>query len=227
METLHPSLLRRVGAVLLAVGLLGLAVLGLGLGLGPVAGLAYAAGLGFAAVVAGAWLLRGSLHAALWVRWCAVLLLAAGLSLLFFLPLMQPFSLTFAQIRIGQGPSLSWLAGALLGVLLLAWIVWQLGRAPMHAACGAAGLKPRDMRIPAALGVGLVIALGVFLITMRVGAPAQQARALAEQAVGEGYRFHINWLSSVRTGTATQVSAVVTAWNDSEVRRIPVQWEKP
>lgn len=225
MNTLHTPLLRPVGAVLLALGLLGLAALGLGLG--PVAGLAYAAGLSFAAVAAGAWLLRASLHAALWVRWCAVLLLAAGLSLLFFLPLMQPFSLTFAQLRLGQGPSLSLLAGALLGVALLAWVVWQLGRAPIHAARSDAGLKPRDMRIPAALGVGLVIALGVFLITMRVGAPAQQARALAEQALGEGYRFHITWLSRVRTGNATQVTAEVTAWNDNEVRQIPVQWESP
>lgn len=223
METLHTSQLRRVGAVMLAVGLLGLAALGLG----PVPGLAYAAGLGLASVAAGAWLLRGSPRAAMWVRWCAVLLLAAGLSLLFFLPLTQPFSLTFAQLRIGQGPSLSLLTGVLLLLALLAWIVWQLGRAPAHAACGAAVLKPRDMRIPAALGVGLVIALGGFLVTMRVGASAQQARALAEQAVGEGYRFHITWLSRVRTGTATQVTAVVTAWNDSEVRRIPVQWEPP
>ena len=223
METLHTSQLRRVGAVMLAVGLLGLAALGLG----PVPGLAYAAGLGLACVAAGAWLLRGSPRAAMWVRWCAVLLLAAGLSLLFFLPLTQPFSLTFAQLRIGQGPSLSLLTGVLLLLALLAWIVWQLGRAPAHTACGAAVLKPRDMRIPAALGVGLVIALGGFLVTMRVGASAQQARALAEQAVGEGYRFHITWLSRVRTGTATQVTAVVTAWNDSEVRRIPVQWESP
>lgn len=223
METMHTPLLQRTGAVLLALGLIPLAALAYGLHLG----LGYPIVLSLGPMLAGVFLWRGSLRAALWVRWCAVLLLAAGLSLLFFLPLMQPFSLTFAQIRIGQGPSLPLLAGALLVVLLLAWIIWQLGRAPMHAACGAAGIKPRDMRIPATVGVGLVLALGVFLITMRVGAPAQQARALAEQAVGEGYRFHITWLSRVRTGTATQVTAVVTAWNDSEVRRIPVQWEPP
>lgn len=223
MDSLHTPLLRRVGAVLLIAGLLPLAALGLG----PRAGMAALAGPGLVAAAAGAGLWRGRLGAAQWVRWCAVLLLAAGLSLLFFLPLMQPFSLTFAQLRLGQGPSPTLLAGALLGVALLAWIVWQLGRAPIHAACERAGVKRRDLRIPSAAGVGGVVLLGVWVLSMRVGAPAQQARALAEQAAGEGYRFHIAWISRARTATGTQLTALVTAWNESEIRQIPVQWQQP
>ena len=221
MESLHTPLLRRVGAVFFIVGLIALAALGVR------AGMAYALGPGLLALAAGGLLWRGSLRAALWVRWCAVLLLAAGLSLLFFLPMMQPFSLTFAQLRLGQGPSPLWLLGAVLAVLLLAWLVWQLGRAPVRAACGPAGLAPRDLRIPAAVGVGLVLALGVFVIAMRLGAPAQQARALAGQVAGEGYRLHIAWVGRERLGSGTRMSARVTAWNDSEVRQIPVQWDLP
>ena len=224
MNQMHIPLLRRVGAVLLAAGLITLAALALESFHGMAA---FTAGPGLVAVVAGVGLWRGNLRAALGVRWLAAFLLAAGLSLLFFLPLMQPFSLTFAQLRLGQGPSLSLLAAAVLGVLGLGWIVWQLGRAPIDAARTDAGLQPRDMRIPAAAGVALVVALGVFLVAMRVGASAHQARALAEQKVGEGYRFHISWVSRVRTGTMSQMSAVVIAWNDNEVRRIPVQWEAP
>ena len=224
MNQMHIPLLRRVGAVLLAAGLITLAALALESFQGMAA---FTAGPGLVAVVAGVGLWRGNLRAALGVRWLAAFLLAAGLSLLFFLPLMQPFSLTFAQLRLGQGPSLSLLAAAVLGVLGLGWIVWQLGRAPIDAARTDAGLQPRDMRIPAAAGVALVVALGVFLVAMRVGASAHQARALAEQKVGEGYRFHISWVSRVRTGTMSQMSAVVIAWNDNEVRRIPVQWEAP
>lgn len=223
METLHLPLLRRTGAVLVALGLFAFA----GSAIGLLPGMAYAIGLGLGPVVAGVLLWSGSLRTAQGVRWCAALLLAAGLSLLFFLPLMQPFSLTFTQLRLGQGPSWTLLAGALLGVLLLGWIVWQLGRAPIPAARAEAGQKQRDMRIPAAAGVVLVVALGAFMVAMRVGPAAQQARSLAELAVGEGYRFHITWLSRVRTGTATQVSAQVTAWNESEIRRIPVQWVAP
>ena len=224
MNQMHIPLLRRVGAVLLAAGLITLAALALESFQGMAA---FTAGPGLVAVVAGVGLWRGNLRAALGVRWLAAFLLAAGLSLLFFLPLMQPFSLTFAQLRLGQGPSLSLLAAAVLGVLGLGWIVWQLGRAPIDAARTDAGLQPRDLRIPAAAGVALVVALGVFRVAMRVGASAHQARALAEQTVGEGYRFHISWVSRVRTGTVSQVSAVVIAWNDNEVRRIPVQWEAP
>ena len=224
MNQMHIPLLRRVGAVLLAAGLITLAALALESFQGMAA---FTAGPGLVAVVAGVGLWRGNLRAALGVRWLAAFLLAAGLSLLFFLPLMQPFSLTFAQLRLGQGPSLSLLVAAVLGVLGLGWIVWQLGRAPIDAARTDAGLQPRDMRIPAAAGVALVVALGVFLVAMRVGASAHQARALAEQKVGEGYRFHISWVSRVRTGTMSQMSAVVIAWNDNEVRRIPVQWEAP
>jgi len=223
METMHTPLLQRTGAVLLALGLIPLAALAYGLHLG----LGYPIVLSLGPMLAGVFLWRGSLRAALWVRWCAVLLLAAGLGLLFFLPLMQPFSLTFTQLRLGQGPSWTLLVGASLGLLLLAWIVWQLGRAPIHAARAGAGQKPRDMRIPVAAGLGLVVALGIFMVTMRVGPAAQQARALAQEAVGDGYRLHITWLSRVRTGAATQVSAVVTAWDDDEIRQIPVQWEAP
>ena len=117
----------------------------------------------------------------------------------------------------------------LVGRILIALLFLPAGIQKISGFAGTVGYAASaGMPMPQiAVGVGLVIALGGFLVTMRVGASAQQARALAEQAVGEGYRFHITWLSRVRTGTATQVTAVVTAWNDSEVRRIPVQWESP
>lgn len=223
MDSQHLPLLRRAGLVLLVAGLADLAALAYCLA----NGIHYVSGFNLAAVMGGILLLRGSLLAASVVRWMASFLLAGGVALLLALPMMQPFSLTFAQLRLNQGPSLPTVALVAVAVLLLAWLVWQLGRAPVRAARQRAGLTSRDMRIPALAGVGLVVALGVFLTTMRVGATANRAKIMAEQKVGPGYRFHIQSLSTSRGDKGTSVVGVVTAWKEDDIQRIPVQWLEP
>lgn len=218
----HALLLQRVGAVLCAAGLAALAATVFGLA----SRMAYAPGLGLLAVVAGVFLLRGSLRAAALVRWCAVFLLAGSVALLFFLPFMQPFSLTFAQLRLHQGPSWSMVAGVALGVGLAGWIAWALGREPIRAARIGAGQKCPDMRIAALAGVGLIVALGLLMVVLRDGPALSRAKSMAEQQAGPDYRLHIRALNVNRSSKGAFVSGVVTAWNDNEIRHIPVQWEE-
>jgi hypothetical protein len=109
----------------------------------------------------------------------------------------------------------------------LLWVSRELGRQSIQTALASAGIKRRDMRIPAAAGVGLVVVVGIFLMALvQLGGSAEHAKSIAEQQVGAGYRFHVRSLSIVNNSKGKFISGVVTAWNDQEIRNIPVHWEE-
>lgn len=223
MDSRHLSLLRPVGLVLIIAGLVDTAALAYSLRQGTY----YPPGWGVFALASGVLVFRGSLRAALVVRWVACLALAAGTALLLCLPMMQPFSLTFTQLRLNQGPALDMVALGAAVLALLAWLVWQLGREPLRAARSQAGLPQRSLLMPVLAGVAMVVALAIYLITMRVGATAHNAKMLAEQQVGPGYRFHISALRSSRESKGRSVVGVVIAWKEDDIQRIPVHWLEP
>lgn len=222
MDTQHAQILRRVGAVLLVVGLIDIAVM-----IYCIANhISYSSSFNIFACVAGIFLLRGSLRAASIVRWFAVFMLTGSAALLIAWPLMQPFDLTLAQVRLNPGTSFAAFAFMAFVLALLAWLIRELGREPVMAARASAGRKQRDMRVPAAAGVGLVAVMGIFLALLLGGEAADRAKSMAEQQVGPGYRFHVSSLNVAKNSQGTFVSGVVTAWNDNEIRNLPVHWEE-
>jgi hypothetical protein len=223
MDTLpHLPILKRTGATLLAVGLIDIAIL-----IYCIAnGIAYSSSINIFAVIAGIFLLRGSLRAASLVRWFAVLMLAGFLTLVVAWPFVQPIGLTLAQVRLSPGFSLAVAAVVALLLVLLFWISRELGREPVQAARAAAGRKVRDMRIPAAIGVALVLLMGAFLSILLRGETAARARSVAEQQLGPGYRYHVSSLKISKRSDGTFVAGVVTAWNDKEIRKVPVHWKE-
>ena len=220
MHTQHTPILKRVGAVLLAIGLIDIAVM-----IYCIAnGVSYSSSFNIFAVVAGIFLLRGSLRAASIVRWFAVFMLSGFVALLIAWPLMQPVGLTLTQIRLNPGTSIATFAFLAFVLGLLFWLARELGREPVLAARASAGRKPRDMRIPAAAGVGMVIVMIIFMTLLLGGETADRAKSMAEQQVGPGYRFHVSALNIATNNQGTSVSGVVTAWNDNEIRTVPVHW---
>ena len=220
---MHASILKRVGGVLLAVGLIDIAVM-----IYCVANhISYWSSFNIFSVVAGIFLLRGSLRAASLIRRFAVFILAAVLSLLIALPFLQPLDLTLTQLRLDPVTFLGAVVIGAFALCLLFWVSRELGRQPIQAAFASAGIKRRDMRIPAAAGVGLVVVVSIFLVAfLQLGGSAEHAKSMAEQQVGAGYRFHVRSLSMINNSQGKFVSGVVTAWNDHEIRNIPVHWEE-
>jgi hypothetical protein len=218
----HARILKRVGGVLLAVGLLDIGVM-----IYCIAkGVSYSSSFNVFAVVAGVFLLRGSLRAASIVRWFAVFILAAFLALLVAWPFVQPLGLTLAQLRLNPGPSAATIVFLVFLLGLLYWLARELGCEPVQAARARAGQKQRDMRIPAAIGVALVIAVASFLGFLLRGESATRAKSIAAQQVGPGYHFHVRSLSIAKNNRGTFVSGVVTAWNDKDIKNVPVHWEE-
>ena len=49
---------------------------------------------------------------------------------------------------------------------------------------------------------------------------------MAEKVVGPGYRFYVSSLRIVESRQVKSVSGVVTAWNEKEIKDIPVHWDE-
>ena len=218
----HASILNRTGTVLVVIGLLDIAVMIYCI----VNRISYSSSFNIFAVIAGVFLLRGSLRAASIVRWLGVFMIAAFVALLLAWPLMQPIDLTLTQARLSPLSALTSLGLLVLVFALLSWLVRELGRTSVLEARAAEGRKSRDMRIPAVLGVGLVVLLVVFLTLLLGGESASKAKSLAEQNLGAGYRYHVSSMNIAKTSQGTIIRGVVTAWNEREIRNVPVTWEE-
>lgn len=221
MDT-HTPILKRVGAVLLVVGLIDIAIM-----IYCIANrISYSSSFNIFAVIAGIFLLRGNLRAASIVRWLSVFMASTFVALLIAWPFMQPVTLTLTQLRLNPGASFATFAFMAFVLGLLIWLTRELGREQVMAARASAGRKQRDMRIPAAAGVGLVIVVGIFMALLLGGETADRAKSMAEQQIGPGFRLHVSSLNIAKNNQGTFVSGVVTAWNDNEIRNLPVHWEE-
>ena len=222
METQHTPILKRVGSVLLIVGLIDIAAM-----IYCIAnGISYSSSFNIFAVIAGIFLLRGSLRAASVVRWFAVFMFAAFVALLIAWPFMQPLDLTLTQFRLNPAASVATVALIAFVLGLLFWLARELGHEPIQAARASAGRKQQDMRIPAVIGVALVVVMGIFLALLLGGESAERAKSMAEQQVGPGYQFHVSSLNIIKNSQGAFVSGIVTAWNDKDIRNVPVHWEE-
>lgn len=218
----HVRILKRVGSVLVAVGLIDIAIM-----VYCVANsIAYSSSFNIFAVVAGIFLMRGSLRAASIVHWFALFMLAGFLALSVAWPFMQPFDLTLTQLRLNPGSDIAAVAFIAFVVALLFWLTRELNLKPIQAARAAAGLKDRNIRIPIAGGIGLVVFMALFMGQLLGGETAARAKSVAKQQLGSGFSYHVSSLNITKNSQGTFVDGVVTAWNHKEIKEVPVQWEE-
>lgn len=218
----HLHILKRVGKVLLIVGLLDIGIMIYC----AVNRISYSSSFNIFAVIAGIFLLRGSLRAASIVRWFAAFMLAALLCLPLVWPLIQPLGLTMTQFRLSPWSFLSIGAPAVVLLALLVWVVRELGQEPVLAARRSSGGKVRSIRIAYFAGVGLAAAIAVAMMLLLGGETADRAKELASTQLGTGYSYHVGSLNISTDGPTKSVSGVVTAWNDREILQVPVRWEE-
>lgn len=216
------SILKRVGQVLMALGLVDVAVLIYG----AATGASWSSGLGSFAIAAGFFVMRGSLRVASVVRWAATFVVSAGAALVAVWPWVQPLDLTLTLARLNPWTVAvaAAVSAALLGVLV--WVVRQLGRMEVLQARAAAGRPVRRMRIPIVLGAGLTAGLAAIAITFAASATAVKARDLAAAQLGSGWRYHVTAVNIRSTPQGTSVRGIVTAWKATEVRNVAVKWDE-
>lgn len=219
----HRPILKRTGTVLVGFSLLDTAVMVYCL----IVGQAYASSLNVFGVVAGIFLMRGSLGAASLIRWSCAFLLSMTAAAIVAVPLVFPVDLMRVVVRLNPGIAATSAAIFLLSTGLAGWMYLELGREPVLAAQSAAGKKVRRMRWPWLSGAAAMFLLALLASTLSTGELAQRALAMAKTKLGPGYRYHVVSAQVTFSQGETRVSATVAAWNEREVRNLPLQWVEP
>src|SRR5665213_245591 len=115
--------MRRVGVVLVVVGVLDVGFMIYAI----MHRMSYSSSLNVFAIIAGLFLLRGSLRAASIIRRFAALFLAAGISVLPLIPFIWPFDLILTSVRLEPTTVVTSGFFAALTIVILWWVVKELG----------------------------------------------------------------------------------------------------
>jgi hypothetical protein len=212
----------RVGAMLVAIGVLGVAMT-----------VSHATGwwlftyvLDALALLAGALLLRGNLTAARLVRAVMAFGLSVTLVGLIGLAVVWPIDLTLTEFRLDLASFLWPAACVAAAIFVQLWIVWELGRAPVQTGIYNAASRRWDAATAAKAGAAaMFVVVGLAWATLH-GNSASVAISLAQQQLGFGYRYALTWISSASHDGHTAIDGVVTAWNDHEVKKVLLHWEQ-
>jgi hypothetical protein len=108
----------------------------------------------------------------------------------------------------------------------LYWVIRQLCSESVLTARILSGRKLRSLRRAVFAGVGLVAILGFFVSFASNSARGTRAKETAAAQIGPGYKYQVSSMRVVMGRDGTDVSAVVTAWNNREIRHVPVQWKE-
>lgn len=207
---------RKAGFVLLVVGIIDVAFIAF-----AVANkVSYSSSFNLFAVIVGILLLRGSAITARVVRWFSIFMVVAFVGVLIIVPLGTPLDLMLAQWRLLTAQSLGSFVLGLAAIGLLLWVYRQLSTPEALGVLSESGYKiGRPTSAYIAGGVLLIVAAGLSIGFLN-GETAQKAESLAENRLGPEYSYHVTSMSM----SGNSGSAWVTAYNDSEIKNIQVQW---
>ena len=139
-----------------------------------------------------------------------------------------PLDLLWLQMKLATGYFLEFyfMLPLMLGVLF--WVYKRLTqRAALEAIQSALGKPVSKFYTPHAgifYGVALMVFLAIFLASQ--GRMKEKAVEMAKKQVGPNYRFHISGFSMHSSGGRSHYDVDVTAYNDHEIKDIPLAWDE-
>ncbi|MBD2743850.1 hypothetical protein [Coleofasciculus sp. FACHB-1120] len=214
----YRAILKRVGIVLIAVGILDIAYLVYCISQQK----SYSSSLNILAVVGGVFLFRGSLRAVHIVTWFAAFMLSYFVSVFILLPFLKPAELWGTEFRLDPvGLCLS----LLLTITLIAlhfWIYTQLRAAPVVSESFNSGHSASTPKFAFILGVALVVLPAGMMHFTRGGAAGAKAVEIARTQYGQDYKYHLTGMS----WSNGNVRASLTAYNEQEIKPVQVEWEQ-
>jgi hypothetical protein len=214
----YRAILKRVGIVLIAVGILDIAYMVYCISQGQ----SYSSTLNILAVVAGVFLFRGSLRAVLLITWFAAFMLSYLVSDFILLPFLKPAELWAIEFRLD---AIALCRSLLLTITLIGlhfWIYTQLRAAPVVSASVKSGHSASTPKLAFILGVALVVLPVGMMHFIGGGATGAKAVEVARTQYGEGYKYHLTGMG----WSNRYVQASLTAYNEHEIKPIQVEWKQ-
>jgi hypothetical protein len=207
---------KKIGIVLLVIGIIDLAVLLFCLAKGYY----YSSNFNILAIFPGIFLIRSSVKTARFMRWLSLFggILALGMYLIVLLS--KPLDLILVQLKLNTYVTLiDFVMGVfLIGVLF--WVYQQLSNAESLSALAAAGYKTGKPKSAIIAGLIIVIIAGVSSYLLLTGESAKKAKKIAAERAGSHYRFHINSMEFIAEGGRAEI----TFYNNQQIGNMTVEW---
>ena len=222
----YRRILRKVGWVLVAIGLIDIAYMIYCV----THETSYSSSVNIFAVIAGVFLLCGNLKTARLISFFTAFCIAGFVGGMIVLPFLLPLDLLLSYIRLATIDAVAIIILMLVIMTLLIWVYRNLTSKSVRAAMDEAWVDYTSFWHKPTRGfwIGGCLALlaAVLLPLLTGGATATEAKQRAAAQVGSGYKFCVISMNvSARTG-GRQVYAVVTAYNDREIKSVPVRWSE-
>ena len=224
--TNYKIILRNVGFVLVIFGLLDIIWM-----IYCIANdMSYASSFNIFAVIAGVFLIRGNLKATQVIARFAAFFLAGFVGALIITPFILPTDLILAYFKLESASALIVSVLAAVILTLLAWVYKNLTSPPVLAAMDEAKIDYTSLwRRPVSgflIGSCLILLLLVILSLSTRGATAEQAKQRASAQVGPDFKLYVTSLHTSTTNDGKHIYAVVTAYNDKEIKSINLEWKE-
>ena len=186
-------------------------------------GQGYSSSFNIFAVIAGIFLLRGHLGTAKLVTTFTAFMLGAFIgSILFVYPFLMPIGLVLVHIKTSPIIAIALFLFVPFVLGFLAWVYRALRSAWVLEALSTAGKPVNPPKLAFGFGLAIAIFVAVMLNVTVNGAAGDKAIELARQELGPSYNYSTQ---SVQFGGG-HGHAVVAAYNDSEVKYVPVEWQE-
>ncbi len=220
----HYAILRRVGWVFIIAGLIDI-----GFMVYCIANkTSYSSSFNIFAVIAGIFLVKGSLKAARLISWFMAFFIAGSIGALVIMPFFYPVDLLLTSIRLAPKNSIIGVVILLVFMAFFVWVYRELTSAPVRAVMDESGINYISFWWKPARGfwIGglLCLILVIFLSFLMNGATATEAKQRAAVQVGEGYKFHVKSINMSSSSSGNHVHAIVTAYNSAKIKDVVVDW---
>ncbi|MEM7581548.1 MAG: hypothetical protein AAF316_17260 [Cyanobacteria bacterium P01_A01_bin.80] len=201
--------LKRVGAVLIAVGILKIAyILYL-----TFQGKSHPSWSNILFLIAGIVLFRGNLRAVPIVRWFAALSFSTSLGSLILLPFIKPLELWIIEFHLNTVSFLTWSFIKILEIALSFWVYLQLRSVSINRSTSKSAFI---------FGFILIAILSSLMYLTQTSTDGIKAVEIARSKYGETYKYHITAME----WSGGRVRANISAYNRREVKPVKVEWEK-
>jgi lysylphosphatidylglycerol synthetase-like protein (DUF2156 family) len=216
--------LRKVGWILIIVGFLDVGIMIYCI----INGISYSSSLNIFAVIAGIILLKGGLKTARVVSWFAAFLIATFILSLFLVPFIIPLDLLLLELKLSPASIIPLLLTTAIILAIFIWIYRNLTSEPVLVAMDNAEINYKSFWASPVRGFWCGACFVIFVFTIvhsgMNGKTATEVKQRATIQVGKGYKLHIKSISSCNGSKS--VYAIVTAYNDTEIKNIVVKWSE-